>query len=45
MVIRAVGFLPVTATGIVMISQLNVMASGESLIVVKAFSEGLAVQP
>ena len=43
-VMDAVGFLPVTATGVVLTDQDKVIASGESLIVVYAFSEGAARQ-
>ena len=41
----AVGFIPFTGTGTVVTSQLNVTASGLSLIVEYAFSDGFAVHP
>ena len=45
MVIEATGLNPVAATGVVETSQLSVMASGVSLIVSNAFSEGEAIAP
>ena len=41
----AVGFLPSTGTGTVETSQLNVTASGLSLIVEYYFSDGFALHP
>ena len=41
----AVGFLPSTGTGTVETSQLNVTASGLSLIVEYDFSDGFALHP
>ena len=43
--IVAVGLCPSTGTGTVETSQLNVTASGLSLIVAYAFSDGAALQP
>ena len=45
MVREAVGLWPVTLTGVVLSSQLKVMASGSSLMVLYAFSDGAAVAP
>jgi hypothetical protein len=41
----AAGLRPVTATGVVVISHENAMASGESLMVAYAFSDGAAWAP
>ena len=41
----AVGLKPVTLTGVVETSQEKVIASGESLIVAYAFSDGAATAP
>ena len=41
----AVGFIPSTGTGTVETSQLNVTASGLSLIVEYDFSDGFALHP